>query len=264
MEDLDWIQSYENTSLFQIILNILLVSQDVRRATLIEWNNFTKEEREIYETLGNQFISDLGLSTFPDPLSDHRIFVVKDKNIKLPKTDQDIANLLEFVCEGHDYENQDKHRISGHIIETNTNAMIYAEVCEQSKMSKDKLEKYLRKKASQFNDAMERLGLKYTFDYFIDEIIPRKELLQNFTDQEYVSNHLNAYIQLLYNEFYDKTRFVKKPELVMERFDIFNFIMEMIKNGDIDKLYKQVTPLSKEYDVLLVSLSDFESQLFQT
>jgi hypothetical protein len=50
----------------------------------------------------------------------------------------------------------------------------------------------------------------------------------------------------------------------MERFDIFNFIMEMIKNGDIDKLYKQVTPLSKEYDVLLVSLSDFESQLFQT
>jgi hypothetical protein len=50
--NLNWIEEYENTNLFQVILNILLVYQDTRKATLIEWNNFTKEERETYEPMG--------------------------------------------------------------------------------------------------------------------------------------------------------------------------------------------------------------------
>jgi hypothetical protein len=124
--------------------------------------------------------------------------------------------------------------------------------------------------------------LKYRFEFQIEELIPpavraepepmavlrtmriKETLLKNSRNKEYVWKHLRNYSELLYNDFHEKTRFAKNPKLIMERFDVFDFVIQMIKNGEIDKLYDSIKPLSKEYDELVKNLYELESQLFRT
>lgn len=264
MNNLEWIENFENTKLFEVIINILLVAKGSRNATLIEWNNFSKEEKEKYEPLGMKFIQDLNLTTLPYPFSDSRIFVVKNKNISAPKDDDEIVKILELECDTPEYYNKDVNRIAGKILEIQTKQQIYLEVCDSSKIDKNKLNNSLEKKVENFNGAMKSLGLKYRFEIEIKELTPREELLKNYRNKDFLSTHLNDYAELLYNEFHEKTRFNKNPNLMMERFDVFDLVMQLIKNGDLFKLYSSVTRLSKEYNELLRSLYELENIMFRT
>ena len=263
MNNFDWISEYESKKIFQTLLNILFVWKGARKSTLVEWNDFTPEEREIYEPLGMEFVKKLGLFTLPDPFSDYRVFVVKNKNIKNPETDEEIGALLEFVCKGHEYFNQDLNRILISIKEVNTEAEVYVEICEKDKIKMDILKSEMEKKINHFDNAMKSLNLKYRFKYDVKELTSRKELLENYRNKEYLKKHLEDYGNLLMNEFHENTKFSKNPNLILDKMDPFFFIMNMIQNGELEQLYQTVTPLTKEYYELLKALEILENQMLK-
>ena len=264
MQNLDWIQDYENINLFEIILNILLVFKDARRATLIEWNNFSRDERGKYEALGVKFVQELNLFLLPDRSNNQRTFVVKDKTISAPDSEEGVGELLEFKCAGHSFNDHNSNRLFGHINEVHTRKNIYSEICVVDILSIEDFTSSLNEKVIKFNKAMQSLELKYRFEYLIEESVPRDLLLVNRRNKEFVSKHLKNYSELLYNDFHQKTKFAKNSKLILERFDdVFEFVMQLIENGDIAKLYESIVPSSNEYYVLVQSLVDLENQLFK-
>jgi hypothetical protein len=264
MSSFDWISNYEKESIFEVILNLVLVLHDARKGTSIEWNSFSDEDRKKYELLGKQWIKTLGLHTFPDPFSNYRIFVVNDKNISPPKTHEDISDILDFIYRRQEYFNTDINRIAISISEINTNTEVYTEICERDRINMESLNKNIEQRVDKFNDSMKKLGLKYRFGYTTRNLIPRNELLNKFVDKEYVKNHLEEYIELIENEFYSNTRFRKNPNLILEEkgFNVFQTIINMIKNGDMESLYSFVEPMSEEYRQLVKEIGILESQMF--
>lgn len=91
--------------------------------------------------------------------------------------------------------------------------------------------------------------------------IDSNDLLNNFTNKEYLKLHMNDYAKFLAKEFHINTRFYKNPILVLERYDIFYLIMNMIKNGDIRNLYKSSNPMMNLE--LIKQLGILEDQMFQ-
>jgi len=69
----------------------------------------------------------------------------------------------------------------------------------------------------------------------------RKELIDNFTNKEYLKKHILDYGELIANEFHPNTLFKKNPKLVLDRFDVFYLVMNMIKNGDLKDIRSSVT-----------------------
>jgi len=91
----------------------------------------------------------------------------------------------------------------------------------------------------------------------------RNGLLENYMNKEYLKNHKKEYSELISNEFYSETRFIKNPNLIFERFDVFILIMNMIKNGDLDRLRCSVRPMTLEFLELKKQLGILEDQMFR-
>ena len=119
---------FENTKLFSMIMNIILVKYGGRYATLIEKNNFSKTEQDTFSKILDVIIKNLNLSKTQDFVS-YRYYVTKTK-ITTPKNQSEIAKLLGFYCKNHDFSNTSIKRISLDILEVNTNDQIYVEVGE--------------------------------------------------------------------------------------------------------------------------------------
>lgn len=91
----------------------------------------------------------------------------------------------------------------------------------------------------------------------------RNELLENYMNKEYLKNHKKEYSELISNEFYLETRFIKNPNLIFERFDVFILIINMIKNGDLETLRGSVRPMTLEFLELRKQLGILEDQMFR-
>ena len=155
-------------------------------------------------------------------------------------------------------------RYSANIFEPESGTNVYAEVCEKMKISKDTLEKTIKHKAKKFEDHLRKIGIdEVKFNYTIMENIPRSILINNASDKAFVKQNLPKYGNLLYNEFYDNTKFASNPDLILKNFDAFLDVMSKIKSGYFDKLYNKVKPLSPEYDKLIKRLKDYEEDLLK-
>jgi hypothetical protein len=256
----DWVKQYEGSKLFSIFINILLVYTNARLATLIEWNDFEPDERKHAEEVVKEVLKDLKLESFVDPFADYRIFVIKKNKVKHIDTQEDIGNLLEFYCSGHDFDNQDKYRIGGSIYEITTDEIIYAEVCETNRIEESNFEDSLAHKVKMFDEAMKKLDLPYRFVYYIKNYIPRNELINNYKNKEYVKQNLGEYSSLLFNDFFINTKFSKDPELILKESKVFEKIMEKIKKDEFNHMYNDVEPLSDEYYKLLEKLELMEDK----
>jgi hypothetical protein len=91
----------------------------------------------------------------------------------------------------------------------------------------------------------------------------RNELLKHYLNKEYIKKNMNHYADLISKEFYSETRFKKNPKFILERFDVFVLIMNMINNNDFESLYRTVIPMSVEFRELMKQLGILEDQMFR-
>src|SRR3972149_2371782 len=147
------LSKYENIPIFQMLINIILVANNVRQATLIEHNNYSIQDRFKYQNIIDRWINMFGLKTMIDPLCSYRTFVFKDKPIPI-KNDNDIALFLGFYCINHDFSNINTFRSIGSIIESKTHHDIYVETGETSKLNHAHFSTFLALKTKLFNQCM--------------------------------------------------------------------------------------------------------------
>ena len=240
------LSKYENIPIFQMLINIILVANNVRQATLIEHNNYSIQDRFKYQNIIDRWINMFGLKTMIDPLLSYRTFVFKDKPIPI-KNDNDIALFLGFYCINHDFSNINTFRSIGSIIESKTHHDIYVEVGETSKLNHAHFSTFLALKTKLFNQCMVNVGLSYRFEYKIDEIIPQEIYIKNYNNHDYVKQNLDEYADIIANEFYSKSIFSSKPETILEKWILFQFIMDQIKIDRFIAFYDKQANKSLEY-----------------
>jgi hypothetical protein len=109
-----------------------------------------------------------------------------------------------------------------------------------------------------YNDILKDKKLPYRLDYQMYSRIP---FYEKHKDKVFVSNYLDEYALILKDEFYEKTRFYLQPGIILEKWNGFQWIMEMIKNKDIQKLYQGICSHSKEYLESIKLIQEFENQI---
>ena len=255
------LNSYENTKIFQMVMNIILVKYGGRYATLIENNGFSKTEQEKYSNILDTLITDFGLYKTPDIVS-YRYYVTETQ-INIPTNHPEIAVLLGYYCAGHDFANESIKRISLDIIEINTNTQIYVEVGEYSKVDIKQLTDFGKNKCDLWNSIMSRLSLPYSFMINIEIVEPIESFLSRYKDIEYVTENLEEYGNIIYNNFVNTSVFADEIELIIEHFDIFGFIMDKVNDKTMDKLYDKTSYPSLGFDNLETNLQLFEDRIIE-
>ena len=255
------LNSYENTKIFEIVMNIILVKYGGRYATLIENNGFSKTEQEKYSKILDTIITDFDLYKTPDIVS-YRYYVTETQ-INTPTNHPEIAVLLGYYCKDHDFSNTSLKRVSLDILEVQTNSQIYVEVGEYSKVDIKKLTEFGNNKCKLWNSIMKKLSLPYSFTTSIEIIEPIETYMSRYKDIEYVREHLVEYAIILYNNFVNTSVFVDKKELIIEYFDIFVFIMDKINEKIIDKLFDKYRYPSNGFDNLETNLQLFEDTIIK-
>ena len=107
----------------------------------------------------------------------------------------------------------------------------------------------------------DRLSLPYSFTINIEIIEPIESFLSRYKDIEYVTENLEEYGNIIYNNFVNTSVFVDKKELIIEYFDIFVFIMDKINEKIIDKLFDKYRYPSNGFDNLETNLQLFEDTI---
>ena len=255
------LNSCENTKIFQMVMNIILVKYGGRYATLIEENNFSKTEQEKFSKILDVIITYFSLYKTPDIVS-YRYYVTNTQ-INTPTNQPEIAVLLGYYCAGHDFGNESIKRISLDIIEINTNTQIYVEVGEFSKVDIKQLTDFGKNKCELWNSIMKRLSLPYSFMINIEIVEPIESFLSRYKDIEYVTENLEEYGNIIYNNFVNTSVFVEKIELIIEHFDIFVFIMDKVIDKTMDKLYDENPYPSLGFDNLETNLQLFEDDIIK-
>lgn len=243
--------SCEKTPVFEILLNLVLVSEGGRPATLIEFNKFKNDERDKYQGIIMEFIDKVKLVTFPDPTTIFRVFVTREPLTQMIMNEDDIGTLLGFYGVGHRFDDVCLDRIAGSIIEVSSGEQIYAEICEKNKIILEKFQKFLSDKVSLFNSIMYRLNLPYSFAYQIDEMPSITPLMKKYINREYVMRYLDTYLMILTNTYYANTLFASNPQLIMTKFAAFKFIMSKITDQSMDQFYHGFIPTSKRHSQLI-------------
>lgn len=252
---------YEKTSLFDILINLILVAEEGRNATLVEFNGMSEEKRAAFEPIVNRWIQRLHLRTAPDPFSNDRLFVFKKQQATDFTHQSEIAAFLGFYAVGHHYGDVNVFRLVGSIYEGKTGRNIYAEVCEKSKTDTVLFEDSLKKKVHIFNKIMVQWHLSYYFEDEITELPTWQWFIDHYNDRCVVKEHLHDYACLLYNEFYPGTIFNKDPQFIVVEWSLFVFLMDQIKKGYFRRLYDKHQPFPS---IFVDKMESMEHQLLKS
>jgi hypothetical protein len=228
----EWIKQFENTELFNIGFHLILINENCKKSFSVLWNNLEPGQRKWMEHF-QIMIQRFGLNY--KMIAKDFIFVSKNNDQK-------------YIPKKYPKETFYQSKIA-YLFEINQNLMI--------KIKYEPNESKIQKKIQEWNHLMNKLNLNYRFRY---EMFSRKNLFDKFRDKVYVSNHLQLYSHLLLDEFYEKTRF-SETKMILEKWNSFLLLMEMISNKDIIQLYKNTQPYSIEYFELVKQLNEFEKDL---
>lgn len=265
----------KDNNLFQYILNIFLVFANVRTGTLIEYNNaHNDKERQEAQTKVNGFIDFLNKNSHDTllvqcPTSlDYQIMIMKN-DFEFYIEDENIGEILNFMCIGHDYANNEIDRLTINIKEIKTNCHIYAESCEFSKIDIEKINDVFTKRIKEWNNAISEYNLPYKFEFYIKKDISQLTRLNNIDDKSFVEINRDDYKEDLYNYFhsyfleyedtdYSFSKYIEKYSLfkliyiLAIKHDIFGSLYEGKNLDEIEevslKLLKFDKKLLKEYN----------------
>jgi hypothetical protein len=266
------LKSHEKDSdLFQYILNIFLVFADVRDGTLIEYNNLKNDKKRIEaKTIINNFVEFLNTNSKDKLVQchtslDYRIMITKNQS-KLFNKDENIGEILNFICIGHDYGNDKVDRLSIHIKEKTTNCDIYSESCEFSKIDIKNITEIFTERIKKWNIATAKYNLPYEFEFYTKDNISQITRLRNIDNKSYIEKNKNDYINDLYNYFhshfleyeddnYSFSKYIKK-------YSLFKLIYILTIEYDIFiSLYKDKN--LDEIEEIQLKLFDFDKELLE-
>jgi hypothetical protein len=108
-----------------------------------------------------------------------------------------------------------------------------------------------------------KILIVFFIEYTIFQKMSREDLLKYYMNKDYIEQHLNHYAEFISKEFHYETRFKKNPHLILDRFDVFILIMNMIQNKDFENLYRTVNPMTLEFRELSKQLGILEDQMFR-
>ena len=164
-------------------------------------------------------------------------------------------------CVDHDWCNRYISRLALHITETTTGAEVYTEVCESERITIDKLQQYGDELVKKFNESMKSLGLSYNYEGSVCFMgLTQEELLNNYTDKEFVSENIEDYSEFIYNEFVAESVLVSE-KLILSEYSTFVKIMEHIVKGDLDALYDKYPYGTENFNILTAELVNYEKRL---
>jgi len=194
--------------LFDELINIYLVIENIREATLIETENFRNKMLDINENLKilKELCKKYKLEFYEENNELQRYLVTKKKSleiyIKNAEHDNDIAlgKILGFLCVGHDYSNINTRRLTG-IINVEYNDLfsdIIVEICEADKITTKNLEEHLEKKVKLISS---KLSNEFTVTYQIQTDIPQIERIQMLENHniDFIREFQDLYTQDLDN-----------------------------------------------------------------
>ena len=255
------LDQYNKTSMFEVVLNIILVCEGIRPAFLFESGNYTSTNNKqriftIVDTFNTIPGIQLVYSTDSNPFP--RTFVYLqgsfvDKSIRENASRKNeatyIAQYLGFHCAGHDYEDFRKTRISVNFTEKRTDNNFYTEVCEENKTNVRSLTDTMNKKNDAINSVLIPLGYRSVCN--ITTTIGTAERYEHLKqgDISYIKKNISEYVDDFENYYISDTDELKKsmtyyhlthlkPENIPKLAQIY--YMSCIQSK-LDPLYKNAT-----------------------
>jgi hypothetical protein len=263
------VQSENFLELFQMILNIVLVKIKARQSTLIELNNFyniPEDTKQIYEQILKTIIRKMKMVETPELTTTYRYFITNNM-IASPSSNRETAKILDFKCINDNFSNPNINRVSYSIIEEHTNEQISVEVGEEhSSLYTNNVLKFQQNKVKKWNKLLHRIiPFPYTFVLKVEHLPAIGFFLKpdNYTNLDFVQQHIDIYIELLYNYLFDKSLFTIDDNII-KHFDKFIFIMDNLPN--IQELYSLPcnTYPSDNFNELIANLKVFDYQLINS
>lgn len=205
---MDWKQLDEYTkeepSLTEFLINIYLVCQGGRDATLIEPYNFSPSQEEtnrrtdILEIIMDQYIPD----GFNYKKVGQRILFASNQNIveyENSPTDLQIGKLLGMKCYQHNFSDSSVNRTALHISVQykDQDISIYTELCESDLISLEQVHQHAKTLVTRMKQAEPRLQPVYDIS-----LIPSVNHILDQLKQgnlKYVEDNIHLYLEIFYN-----------------------------------------------------------------
>ena len=276
------------SSFLEVIFNLLLVCYGLRSSFLYEESNFhniVEEPTKLLRTLVNSINKNtcLHLKTTKDNSDFTRIFVYlcessrrevnKDiypvdlvilDNSEAVNDDSEIAQMLGFMCIGHNYSSNqiDRTDINFYLQSDSSDDIINlkTEVCEKNKFDKfdrEKIEDDLHNLQKNINNIVKKYN--YTCYYRISNTYSFKTKLKKLKtkDIEFILDNLEEYINDLENYYISDTIELERSTTYKKFMDIentmknkkeFNLLIttyEMMSEGEFDSYYEDANTYAK-------------------
>jgi hypothetical protein len=197
----------DRSKLLEILLNVALVHHGARSAFLLETANFMAEvtptecakyARTVAKSLGLTVTKDsTGTDEFP------RYFITK-MPIALGKlTENEIADLLGFVCVGHRFDDETLERTAFTTRELRTGCSLTAEVCESEKVDMDAVVEIYHRRVAQWNKVVKMYDPRLEITWSVEEITSKADRLERLMsgDIDYVMSNAGDFLTDLENGF---------------------------------------------------------------
>lgn len=176
----------------EMVVNIILVSQGVREAALLELRAHGVTPRERQDLW--QLLERLELRAQVEHEELQRWLVTQRKApVPKPLTEEALARLLGFAAVGHDYSNRHIDRWLAQaavVLSGGANVIFYAEMAEVSRLSREALEHHVERLAQA---AALALGLFTETQVTLQASIETRVLHLQQRDEAYVASHRDEY-----------------------------------------------------------------------
>jgi hypothetical protein len=198
----------KNKHLFAALMNIVLVKEGGRTATLVETANFA-ENAHAFWNIVKDFVAYNKLEYHYDRNSvSHapRYFVYRNGAFPYvpDRSDTEIGRALEMYCAGSDYSNYKAKRTTARITEVKTQADVFTEVCLKSTLQNpQELRRSTQRKVNHWNRIVANLGLPYNFSYELQEDVGTGVRLHHMVlgNLPYMNRHKADYLNEFDNVF---------------------------------------------------------------
>jgi len=215
------------------LFNLLLVKYGARKAYLLESAEFHGTEYTKYIL---NISSNIGLCKTDDILTieDYPRYWIHKGKLEIPKTDEEIGELLGMKNPGRSYFDYTKKRLSLDIIEEKTGSSITTELLSGDIKDEDN-KIFAKNKVDSFNKVMKSLNLPYTFVYILQQDDGSEKRLQELERRNinYIRKNINNYINDINNCI------VKHDDNPIE--DLFKRSISIYKNNSL--LFNKFVPL---------------------
>ena len=246
-------QFESNKKLFDPILNILLVANDARPGALIEtynWDGMSKKEIALVKKMAKENGLMITEDLFPG-----RFFITK-KKIETPESDEEIAELLGFYAIDPLFGDEDEYRISATILEVQTDTSVGSQVYRKKMIDEKDFRRFIARQVEKYDSVMIKLDLPYRFEAKFEDITPKKLLIQNVGDYNFVKDNLHEYGNLMFNCVAMNSMFSQDESLILTHYSTFLYLFNLAMNDFFNNLVET-------YESHKDSENDFERKIIE-